>query len=96
MGTATSRMNGGTRTAVLVSADVAFRERMRRALSDLRWQVRETAGGAETLASLESSPAEAVVLDSWLPDLEIQEFVAEFRKVHPDVDLVMADASEAR
>ncbi len=88
-------MSSGTRTAVLVSADVAFRERLRRALSELRWQVRETAGGAETLASLEAMPAEAVVLDSWLPDLEIHEFVAEFRKVHPDVDLVMADASEA-
>ena len=96
MGTAAqSRISSGTRTAVLVSADVAFRERLRRALSELRWQVRETAGGAETLASLEAMPAEAVVLDSWLPDLEIHEFVTEFRKVHPDVDLVMADASEA-
>jgi DNA-binding NtrC family response regulator len=36
-----------------------------------------------------------VVLDSWLPDLEIHEFVQEFRKVHPDVDLIMADASTA-
>ncbi len=78
-----------------MSADVAFRERLRRALSELRWQVRETSGGAETLAWLEAMPAEAVVLDSWLPDLEIHEFVAEFRKVHPDVDLVMADASES-
>lgn len=96
MGTAAqSRISGGTRTAVLVSADGAFRERLRRALSELRWQVRETSGGAETLASLEAMPAEAVVLDSWLPDLEIHEFVAEFRKVHPDVDLVMADASGA-
>lgn len=96
MGTAAqSRISSGTRTAVLVSADVAFRERLRRALAELRWQVRETAGGAETLACLEASPAEAVVLDSWLPDLEIQEFVTEFRRVHPDVDLVMADASEA-
>ena len=95
MGTAAQSRISGTRTAVLVSADVAFRERLRRALSELRWQVRETSGGAETLASLEAMPAEAVVLDSWLPDLEIHEFVAEFRKVHPDVDLVMADASGA-
>jgi DNA-binding NtrC family response regulator len=91
---AQSRPGSGTRTAVLVSADVAFRERLRRALSELRWQVRETAGGAETLACLEASPAETVVVDSWLPDLEIQEFVTEFRKVHPEVDLVMADASD--
>ena len=96
MGTAVqARFGSATRTAVLVSADAAFRERVRRALSELRWQVRETTGGAETLASLEASPAEAVVLDSWLPDLEIHEFIGEFRKSHPDVDLVMADASDA-
>jgi DNA-binding NtrC family response regulator len=94
MGTiAQSRVPVTARTAVLASADASFRERVRNALSDLRWQVREAAGGAETLAFLDASPAEAVVLDSWLPDLEIQEFVTEFRRVHPDVDLIMADAS---
>jgi hypothetical protein len=38
------------RTAILVSADVAFRRRVREALTDLRWQVREAAGGAESAA----------------------------------------------
>jgi DNA-binding NtrC family response regulator len=81
------------RSAVLVSADLSFRQRVRDALTELRWQVREAGGGAETLACLEAAPAEAVVLDSWLPDLEVQEFVAEFERLHPGVDLVMADAS---
>ncbi|HSY01945.1 MAG TPA: sigma-54 dependent transcriptional regulator [Acidobacteriaceae bacterium] len=81
------------RTAILASADLSFRRRVRDALSELRWQVREAAGGAETLACLDASPAETVVLDSWLPDLEIREFVAEFERLHPGVDLVMADAS---
>ncbi len=81
------------RTAILASADVSFRRRVRDALQALRWQVREAAGGAEILACIESSPAETVVLDSWLPDLEIHEFVAEFERRHPGVDLVMADAS---
>jgi DNA-binding NtrC family response regulator len=93
--TAQSKIALTPRTAVLVSADAAFRQRLHSALSDLRWQVRETAGGAETLACLDVSPAEAVVLDSWLPDLEIHEFIQEFRKFHPDVDLIMADASTA-
>jgi DNA-binding NtrC family response regulator len=96
MGTAAqSRVSCAARTAVLVSADASFRQRLRSALSDLRWEVREAAGGAETLACLDASPAEAVVLDSWLPDLEIHEFVAEFRRVHPGVDLIMADTSLA-
>ncbi len=93
--TVQARICSATRSAVLVSADASFRQRVRDALSELRWQVREATGGAETLACLDASPAEAVVLDSWLPDLEIHEFVEEFRRVHPDVDLIMADASIA-
>ncbi len=83
------------RTAILTSADLSFRQRVRDALIDLRWQVVEASGGAETLACLDRAPAETVVLDSWLPDLEIQEFIAEFRRLHPDVDLILADASDA-
>jgi len=90
-----SGISARARTAVLASADSAFRQRVRTALAEMRWQVREAAGGAEVLASLDAAPAEAVVLDSWLPDLEIQEFVAEFQRVHPEVDLIMADASAA-
>ncbi|MGC2621082.1 MAG: sigma-54 dependent transcriptional regulator [Acidobacteriaceae bacterium] len=90
---AQQRVSTAARTAILASADISFRRRVREALSNLRWQVREAAGGAETLACLDASPAETVVLDSWLPDLEIREFVAEFERLHPGVDLVMADAS---
>ncbi|HEX3986525.1 MAG TPA: sigma-54 dependent transcriptional regulator [Acidobacteriaceae bacterium] len=82
------------RTAILASADLCFRQRVRDALIDLRWQVVEASGGAETLACLDRAPVETVVLDSWLPDLEIQEFIAEFRRLHPDVDLILADASD--
>jgi hypothetical protein len=80
---------------VLASADISFRQRVRDALTGLRWQVREAAGGAEALAHLDASPAETVILDSWLPDLEIQEFIAEFEKLHPGVDLVTMDDSSA-
>jgi len=80
---------------VLVSADGSFRQRVREALTGLRWQVRETKGGAETLASLDAFPTETVIVDSWLPDLEIAEFLAEVRRGHPAVDVVMADASDA-
>lgn len=83
------------RTAILTSTDLSFRQRVRDALIDLRWQVMEASGGAETLACLDRTPAETVVLDSWLPDLEIQEFIAEFRRLYPDVDLILADASDA-
>ena len=48
------------RTAILTSADISFRQRVRDALTGLRWQVREAGGGAEALAHLASSPAETV------------------------------------
>jgi len=43
-------------------------------LTAMRWRVREAAGGAEAMAQLEEEGAEAMVLDSVLPDLEVSEF----------------------
>jgi DNA-binding NtrC family response regulator len=79
------------RTAVLASADLSFRQRVKETLTGLHWQVKEAMGGAEALACLDASPAEAVILDAWLPDLEVQEFVSEFEQRHPSVDLVTVD-----
>lgn len=89
MGTATLQATQpAARTAVIASADLSFRQRVRDALTGLRWQVREAAGGAEALAHLDSTPAETLILDSWLPDLEVREFIAECEKLHPAIDLV--------
>src|SRR5271170_3472347 len=79
------------RSAVLASPDLSFRQRVRDTLAGLRWQVREAGGGAEALAMLEALPAEALILDSWLPDLEIREFVREFERLYPGVELVTVD-----
>lgn len=79
------------RTAILASADLSFRQRVRETLTGLRWRVREAGGGAEALAYLDASPAEAVIVDAWLPDLEVREFAAEFERLHPGVDLVLVD-----
>jgi DNA-binding NtrC family response regulator len=84
------------RTAVLTSSDPGFRRRVRDALTSLRWEVREATGGAEALAHLDEAPAETMILDAWLPDLEIQEFITEFEKLHPEVDLVTVDDAGAR
>ena len=82
------------KTAVLASPDVSFRRRMRETLVGLRWHVLEASGGAEALAELDANPSEALILDTWLPDLEMDEFVTEFRRQHPAVDLVTVDGSE--
>lgn len=83
------------RTAVLASADLSFRQRVKETLTGLHWKVREAAGGAEAMAHLDAAPAEAVILDSWLPDLEVREFIAEFEKLYPSVDLVTVDGVSA-
>jgi DNA-binding NtrC family response regulator len=58
----------------------------------MRWQVREAGGGAEALAQLETQAAEAMVLDSALPDLEVGEFAEQMRSRHPVMDLLRVDA----
>ncbi|HUX45440.1 MAG TPA: sigma-54 dependent transcriptional regulator [Terracidiphilus sp.] len=64
---------------------------MNEILTGLRWQVREAAGGAEAWAAADLATPEAVIVDSWLPDLDQGEFMKEFRSLFPDVDLVTAD-----
>jgi DNA-binding NtrC family response regulator len=54
--------------------------------------VREAAGGAEAVAQVEREAAEALVLDSVLPDLEVGEFAHEMRSRHPGMDLLRVDA----
>ncbi len=92
MATAVSEMRQvQPRTAVLASADLSFRARVREALRGLRWDVMEAGGGAEALAQLEACPAEVMIVDAWLPDLEIAEFVAEFETLYPGTDLIAVD-----
>lgn len=80
-----------SKRAILASSDISFRQRVRETLSGLRWQVREAEGGADAFAKLEEGPIEAMIVDTWLPDLEVLEFVTEFRQRYPEVDLITVD-----
>ncbi len=83
------------RTALVASADRNFRQRLNEILTGLRWQVREAASGAEVWTEAESAAPEAVIVDSWLPDLDRGEFLKDFRSIFPDVDLVTAGGSSS-
>jgi len=83
------------RTALVASADRSFRQRLTHVLCGLRWQVREAEGGAQAWAEAEAAVPEAMILDAWLPDLELNEFVRDFRGSFPGVDLVTAAGSGA-
>ena len=92
LGRANEGAKAAARTVVLASADAHFRERLRRQLTAMRWQVREAGGGAEAIAQLEVECAEAMVLDSALPDLEVGEFAREMRRQHPVMDALRVEA----
>jgi DNA-binding NtrC family response regulator len=79
------------RTVVLASADAGLRQRLRASLTGLRWQVREAGGGAEAMAQLDASQPEALLVDSWLPDLEVGEFAGQIRMLYPGMELLRVD-----
>src|SRR5208283_1261539 len=83
------------RTALVASADRSFRQRLAQLLAGLRWQVREAEGGAEAWAHAEDAVPEAMIVDSWLPDLALSEFLSDFRERFPEVDLVTTAGSQA-
>ncbi|MGB7265682.1 MAG: sigma-54 dependent transcriptional regulator [Terracidiphilus sp.] len=78
------------RTALVASADRSFRQRLTQVLAGLRWQVREAEGGAEAWAAAQAAPLEAMIVDGWLPDLDLSEFLSDFRGSFPGVDLITA------
>jgi DNA-binding NtrC family response regulator len=96
MGYGLTKDGAATRAAVrsvlLTSPDAHFRTRLREQLTAMRWQVREATGGADAIAQLEEQAAEALVLDSVLPDLDVSEFASEVRKQHPVMDLLRINA----
>jgi DNA-binding NtrC family response regulator len=84
------------RTALVASADRSFRQRLSETLTGLRWQVREAEGGAQAWAEAQTASPEAVIVDNWLPDLELAEFLKDFRTQFPEVDLVTASGTVAQ
>jgi hypothetical protein len=79
------------RTVVLASADAGLRQRLRTSLTGLRWQVREANGGAEAMAQLEDARSEALLVDSWLPDLEVGGFASVIRMMYPAMELLRVE-----
>jgi len=83
-----------TRIVLVASSDASLRERLRHSLTGLRWQVLEAPGGAEAwVASQAVTQLEALLIDPWLPDLDVAEFLHDFHQEHPQVDLVMTDGA---
>lgn len=80
--------SGSQRTVVLASADEDVRGAVRARLQSMRWNVFEATGGAEAMAFVEDLKPEAVLMDNWLPDLDVNECVAQLAELYPGVDLL--------
>ena len=89
-----SNMRVRLRTALIASADPSFRQRLAETLTGLRWQVREAEGGADAWSQARITAPEAIIVDSWLPDLDMTEFVRDFRGSFPHVDLIAAGGAQ--
>ena len=76
------------RTLVLVSADAELRQRLGERLKDLRWRVLQAGGGATAMLHLEAQPVAAILIDGWLPDLEVHEFTAHVRLLYPETEQI--------
>ena len=83
------------RSALVVSSDRSFGQRLSDVLTGLRWQVRTADNGAQAWGEAEMATPEALITDTWLPDLEIAEFLADFRGRFPQVELISSSTSGA-
>lgn len=81
------------RKIVLASADAGLRERLKRSLSGMRWEVYEATGGAEAMAKMDAVQPEVLLVDTWLPDLEVGEFAGQVCTLYPEVDMIRMDGS---
>ena len=86
-----TRPEAQLRSVLLTSSDPVLRATLRASLVAMRWQVREATGAADALAQLEHSLPEALMLDLWLPDIEVNEFSRLVQQLFPTLDLLRVD-----
>jgi len=92
----TAIARGRTRAVLIASSDSSLRERLRTSLAGLHWQVLEAPGGAQAwMISETATQLEALLIDPWLPDLDVAEFLGDFHRDYPHVDIVMTDGVSA-
>lgn len=77
-----------SRSVLVASADRSFRQRLVQILSGLRWLVLEAESGARAWEEVEARPLDAIIVDAWLPDLDMSEFLGDLRKSFPGLELV--------
>jgi len=75
--------------AIVASANKEFRERILKRLRARSWSVEEASGGAEALSLVEARAFRALLLDRWLPDLDVPELVDIIKARYPHVQVLV-------
>ncbi len=79
--------------AVIASPNGDFRRRLVQSLQLASCNVREAQGGAEALAKLEGGVCQALLLDNWLPDLDVSELLHIVKRRYPQVKVLVIDSA---
>src|SRR5437879_158071 len=77
---------------IIASPNADFRSQIHKMLIAMRWPAEEAVGGADALNKIEGKPEiEAVLLDHWLPDLDVSDLEHSLRTRYPSMDVVLVD-----
>jgi DNA-binding NtrC family response regulator len=83
-------------STMIASSNIEYRTRAVETLRATDRQVKEASGGVEALALMEDGEYSTLLLDRWLPDLEVEELSKLVKAQYPkgEVHIVNSDASE--
>ena len=91
----TSTINAVEKThfsTIVASPSSVFRQRVLQQLAARNCCAEEACGGAEALALVEEGACRTLLLDQFLPDLDVAELVAIIRARHPQVEIQVLDS----
>jgi DNA-binding NtrC family response regulator len=95
MGVSAAVSRQASPNTVIASPNLDFRRHMVETLRSSHWPVEEALGGAEALARMEGNECQVLLLDRWLPDLDVMELVGIVRERYPGVTVYVVDSASA-
>jgi transcriptional regulator with GAF, ATPase, and Fis domain len=77
---------------IVASSNEGFRRRIVGLLRSSHWSAEEALGGAEALAKIEEGKCRLLLLDSWLPDLDVTELSGIVQTRYPEIAVSVVDS----
>jgi DNA-binding NtrC family response regulator len=89
-------VNSAVSSAVVASSNNELRRQVLESLRASDCAVQEARGGAEALAKLAAGGYQVLLLDKWLPDLDVSELLDIVKARHPLVEIVVIEHPGAK